>query len=153
MYYTAVRDHVYGAYLVTLDPFTRRTSRDAEQYGLTAGSFWALLCSMLQITAMQGLCLYCAFCGKTERVKSEEQAQVIKVSRSHCFARRVGAVLPTRVLQVENELKLHSWSANQFRAVFSIEIGRLKNACFQEPAGNICGGVCRGVKHHSMICA
>ncbi|BDA45951.1 hypothetical protein COCOBI_08-0430 [Coccomyxa sp. Obi] len=81
MYFTAVTDHVYGAYLVTLEPFPRWTSSYAEQSHSTACGFWALLCGMLHQAAVQGLCLHCAFCGEIERLKPEEKWQVIKVCR------------------------------------------------------------------------
>ena len=86
MYFTAVTDHVYGAYLVTLEPFPRWTKRDALVFLSIAAVFWSLPCGMLHSLAMQGLCLHCAFCGEIEHVEPGEQAQFIKVSRSHCSA-------------------------------------------------------------------
>ena len=80
MYLTAVTGHVYGAYLVTLQPFAWHTKGDAEQYCMTAGGFWGLLCSTLRSVARRGVCLHCAFCGETKRVKPEQQAHVNKVS-------------------------------------------------------------------------
>ncbi len=83
MYYTAVNDHVYGAYLVTLEPFTSGTTRDAGQYCKIAGGVWALLGGVLRAMALQGLRLHCAFCSKTELVKPEQQAAVVKVSQQY----------------------------------------------------------------------
>ncbi len=41
---------------------------------------WGLLCSTLRSVARRGVCLHCAFCGETKRVKPEQQAHVNKVS-------------------------------------------------------------------------
>lgn len=44
---------------------------------------------MLDILAVHGLCLRCAFCGKAERLGLGEPVLAIKARLSHCFAEGV----------------------------------------------------------------